>query len=93
MIIGSRVPHFAVVKLPHLGQVMIYLSIYSRSSSSSPVVVRGCLCRIRLTGQIQPGKHVLCADDGDYTAPTRQHEVDDTEHARYKGEMYVLRRW
>ena len=38
-------------------------------------ICRMCrICRV----QIQPGKHVL--DHADYAGPTRQHELDHTNH-------------
>ena len=50
-------------------------SACSRSSNSSPVVVRCCASSVYIE-QIQTRKPVL--GHADYTAPTRQHEVDRT---------------
>ena len=35
---------------------------------------------LHIVVQIQPWKHVLAADHAGYTAPTRQHELDHTNH-------------
>ena len=41
--------------------------------------------------QMQPRKHAL--DDADYTAPTRQHELDHTDHTDYTDQQSVCPAW
>ena len=43
------------------------------------------------TVQIQPMKHVL--DHAEYTAPTRQHELDHTDHTDHTDQEYICPAW
>ena len=64
---------------------MIYLSVYTdRSCSSSPSVVRGCTKYRICIYSTDPTQETCCyaVDHEGYTAPTRQHELNHTDHTR-----------
>ena len=57
----------------------IYLSVDSRSSSSSPAVVRGCE-DLHVVGAYPAQEICATANQENYTGLARQHELDHTDH-------------
>ena len=68
-------------KISHVGQVMIYLSIYlSTVDDLDHNLPFGYVMKDLFVVQILLRKHVLTVYRAGYTAPTRQHALDHTDH-------------